>query len=86
MPPFAVNEGMTVEISPHRQPCVEGDHCGELHCPPPAPRRRLTELEHDRAWHAVEGLDWETADPDTVLNAVLGALGIDPPASPTSTA
>ncbi|MFD8577188.1 hypothetical protein ACFV1H_17885 [Streptomyces virginiae] len=42
-------------------------------------RRRLNELEHDRAWHAIEGLDWETADPDTVLNAVLRALRIDPP-------
>jgi hypothetical protein len=50
------------------------------------PRRRLTELEHDRAWHAVEGLDWETADPDTVLNAVMRALDIDPPASPTARA
>ncbi|MFF4644932.1 hypothetical protein [Streptomyces sp. NPDC001389] len=43
-------------------------------------RRRLTELEHDRAWHAIEGLNWEAGpDPDTVLNAVLAALGIDPP-------
>ncbi|MFE6080012.1 hypothetical protein [Streptomyces virginiae] len=49
----------------------------------PAPlRRRLTEPEHDRAWHAIEGLDWKTADPDTVLNSVLRALHIDPPASP----
>lgn len=47
---------------------------------PPVPARRtLTEGEHDRAWHAIEGLDWDDADPDTVLNAVLAALGIDPP-------
>ena len=46
-------------------------------------RRRLTELEHDRAWHAIEGLDWEAGpDPDTVLNAVLAALRIDPPTGP----
>ncbi|MFJ8208147.1 hypothetical protein [Streptomyces sp. NPDC096033] len=44
------------------------------------PIRRLTELEHDRAWHAIEGLDWEAGpDPDTVLNAVLAALRIAPP-------
>jgi hypothetical protein len=66
--------------SPHRPPCIEGDHCGELHCPPLVSRRRLTELEHERAWHAIDGLDWEAyPDPDTVLNAVLAALGIDPP-------
>lgn len=45
----------------------------------PAPRR-LTELEHDRAWHAIEGTTSEDgADPGTVLAAVLHALGIDPP-------
>lgn len=44
------------------------------------PRRRLTEAEHDRAWHTIDGLDWEAhPDPGTVLNAVLAALGIDPP-------
>ncbi|MEU7066927.1 hypothetical protein [Streptomyces sp. NPDC046161] len=75
---------MTAETSPHRPPCIEGDHCGELHCPPPAPRRRLTEVEHDRAWHAIEGTAGEDgADPDTVLNAVLAALDIDPPADQT---
>ncbi|MFE3578750.1 hypothetical protein [Streptomyces vinaceus] len=43
-------------------------------------RRRLTELEHTAAWHAIEGLDWAAGpDPDTVLNAVLAALRIDPP-------
>jgi hypothetical protein len=43
-------------------------------------RRRLTELEHDRAWHAIEGTASEDgADPGTVLAAVLHALGIDPP-------
>ncbi|MGP3684121.1 hypothetical protein ACTVZO_05305 [Streptomyces sp. IBSNAI002] len=48
--------------------------------PPPAPRRRLTELEHDAAWHAVEGTACEEgADPGTVLAAVLRALNIDPP-------
>ncbi|MFJ8016202.1 hypothetical protein [Streptomyces sp. NPDC096339] len=47
----------------------------------PAPRRRLTELEHDAAWHAIEGTAGEDgADPGTVLAAVLRALGIDPPA------
>ncbi|GAA1779463.1 hypothetical protein [Luedemannella helvata] len=47
----------------------------------PAPRRRLTELEHTAAWHAIEGTAAEEgADPDTVLNAVLRALNIDPPA------
>jgi hypothetical protein len=46
----------------------------------PVPRRRLTELEHDAAWHAIEGTaSEEGADPDTVLNAVLRALDIDPP-------
>lgn len=44
-------------------------------------RRRLTEAEHDAAWHAIDGLDWAACpDADTVLNAVLAALGIDPPA------
>lgn len=48
---------------------------------PPATRRRLTAAEHDAAWHAIEGTAAEEgADPDTVLNAVLAALGIDPPA------
>lgn len=43
-------------------------------------RRVLTELEHDAAWHAIEGTASEpSADPGTVLNAVLRALGIDPP-------
>ncbi|MFH9798058.1 hypothetical protein [Streptomyces virginiae] len=48
---------------------------------PEPTRRRLTESEHDRAWHAIEGIDWAAGpDPDTVLNAVLAALDIDPPA------
>lgn len=48
---------------------------------PPA-RRCLTELEHDAAWHAIEGAAAEEgADPDTVLNAVLRALNIEPPAA-----
>ncbi|MEU6756946.1 hypothetical protein [Streptomyces sp. NPDC046685] len=43
-------------------------------------RRQLTELEHDAAWHAIEGTATEEgADPGTVLNAVLRALDIDPP-------
>ncbi|MFD9569953.1 hypothetical protein ACFWBI_08925 [Streptomyces sp. NPDC059982] len=43
--------------------------------------RRLTELEHTAAWHAIEGAVGEDgADPGTVLAAVLRALGIDPPA------
>ncbi|MBT2467808.1 hypothetical protein J7E97_07960 [Streptomyces sp. ISL-66] len=47
------------------------------------PHRRLTELEHHAAWHAIEGAAGEEgADPDTVLNAVLAALDIDPPAAP----
>lgn len=49
---------------------------------PTSVRRRLTEAEHDRAWHAIDGLDWQAyPDADTVLNAVLAALGIDPPAT-----
>ncbi|MFI5831036.1 hypothetical protein ACIA6C_27945 [Streptomyces sp. NPDC051578] len=52
----------------------------QLDGPALTPRRQLTELEHDRAWHAIEGIDWEAGpDPDTVLNAVLAALAIDPP-------
>ncbi|MGW1938992.1 hypothetical protein [Streptomyces goshikiensis] len=48
----------------------------------PVPRR-LTEAEHDRAWHAIEGAAGEDgADPGTVLAAVLRALDIDPPARP----
>lgn len=47
---------------------------------PAEPRRRLTPLEHDGAWHAIEGSAGEEgADPGTVLNAVLHALRIDPP-------
>ncbi|WP_369778861.1 hypothetical protein [Streptomyces sp. R33] len=43
-------------------------------------RRRLTELEHTAAWHAIESTAGEDgADPGTVLAAVLRALGIDPP-------
>ncbi|MEU5496125.1 hypothetical protein [Streptomyces griseofuscus] len=43
--------------------------------------RTLTEAEHNRAWHAIEGAAGEeSADPGTVLNAVLRALGINPPA------
>lgn len=46
-----------------------------------SPRRVLTPLEHDAAWHAIEGAAGEEgADPGTVLAAVLRALGIDPPA------
>ncbi|MFB6809443.1 hypothetical protein [Streptomyces sp. NPDC056387] len=55
----------------------------------PAFRRRLTELEHTAAWHAIEGTAGEDgADPGTVLAAVLRALGIDPPepAAPPLTA
>lgn len=49
--------------------------------PQPPARRRLTESEHDRAWHAIEGAAGkEGADPGTVLNAVLRALDIDAPA------
>lgn len=45
------------------------------------PGRVLTLLEHDAAWHAIEGAAGEEgADPGTVLAAVLHALGIDPPA------
>lgn len=68
----------------HRPPCIDGDHCGELHCPPPPRRRRLTEAEHAQAWHAIDDLEWQAfPNADTVLNAVLTALGIDPPAGPT---
>lgn len=44
--------------------------------------RTLTESEHNRAWHAIEGAAGEEgADPGTVLNAVLWALGLNPPAA-----
>uniref|UniRef100_UPI0024A9CF30 hypothetical protein n=1 Tax=Streptomyces sp. CC208A TaxID=3044573 RepID=UPI0024A9CF30 len=39
--------------------------------------RTLTPLEHDAAWHAVEGA--EDPDPGTILAAVLRALRINPP-------
>lgn len=53
----------------------------ELTAGQPAPARTLTELEHDRAWHAIEGAAGEEgADPGTVLNAVLRALRLNPPA------
>jgi hypothetical protein len=45
----------------------------------PDRRRTLTDLEHDAAWHAIEGAaDEDGADPGTVLVAVLRALGIAP--------
>ena len=45
--------------------------------------RTLTESQHNRAWHAIEGAAGEDmADPGTVLNAVLHALGITPPGAP----
>ncbi|MFF4489469.1 hypothetical protein ACFY0F_23720 [Streptomyces sp. NPDC001544] len=44
--------------------------------------RTITESEYSRAWHAIEGAAGEEgADPGTVLNAVLRALGIDAPAA-----
>ncbi|MET9776093.1 hypothetical protein ABZ023_17865 [Streptomyces sp. NPDC006367] len=44
--------------------------------------RVLTPAEHDRAWHAIEGAAGEPgADPGTILNAVLAALGIQPPSA-----
>ncbi|WP_405964794.1 hypothetical protein OG713_34660 [Streptomyces sp. NBC_00723] len=44
--------------------------------------RTLTESEHNAAWHAIEGAAGEDmADPGTVLNAVLHALGVTPPAA-----
>ncbi|WP_327169524.1 hypothetical protein [Streptomyces subrutilus] len=47
--------------------------------PGPSPRR-LTEAEHDAAWHAIEGTAGDPGtDPGTVLAAVLRALNIDPP-------
>ncbi|MEU9000504.1 hypothetical protein [Streptomyces sp. NPDC048551] len=71
---------MTDPAATPRPPCIDGDHCGELLCQPPAQRRRLSELEHDAAWHAIEGAAGEDdADPGTVLAAVLRALDIDPP-------
>ncbi|MFE7111106.1 hypothetical protein ACFU98_43690 [Streptomyces sp. NPDC057575] len=52
--------------------------------PPPA-RHVLTESEHDRAWHAIEGsAGEEDADPGTVLAAVLRALRIKAPAAPVA--
>ncbi|WP_327230828.1 hypothetical protein [Streptomyces murinus] len=45
-------------------------------------RRTLTEGEHNAAWHAIEGAAGrEGADPETILNAVLHALGINPPSA-----
>jgi hypothetical protein len=68
----------------HDYATADGTTTGAV-CPgtgwPPALRRRLTELEHTAAWHAIEGAAGEDdADPGTVLNAVLRALDIDPPA------
>ena len=48
---------------------------------PDGERRTLTESELNRAWHAIEGAAGEEgADPGTVLNAVLRALDLNPPA------
>ncbi|MFF9901333.1 hypothetical protein [Streptomyces longispororuber] len=45
----------------------------------PCPRV-LTPGEHDRAWHAIEGAAGAPgADPETILQAVLAALHIQPP-------
>ncbi|MER6098392.1 hypothetical protein ABT154_21540 [Streptomyces sp. NPDC001728] len=49
--------------------------------------RTLTPLEHDRAWHAIEGTAGaEDADPGTVLAAVLRALRINAPTAEDETA
>ncbi|MDV5145896.1 hypothetical protein R1T08_17190 [Streptomyces sp. SBC-4] len=49
---------------------------------PTCPGRTLTPLEHDRAWHAIEGATGaEDADPGTVLAAVLRALNIAAPSA-----
>ncbi|WP_335936653.1 hypothetical protein [Streptomyces sp. PTD5-9] len=51
----------------------------------PAARRTLTEAEHHRAWHAIEGAAGEPgADPGTILAAVLAALDITAPDAPTA--
>ncbi|MFB7852816.1 hypothetical protein ACFC34_38185 [Streptomyces sp. NPDC056053] len=53
---------------------------------PPSARHVLTESEHDRAWHAIEGSAGEEgADPGTVLAAVLRALRIEAPVAPAVT-
>lgn len=61
-------------------PTVDAADCDD--CLRAASRRVLTETEHSAAWHAIEGAAGEEgADPGTVLNAVLRALNIDPPAA-----
>ncbi|MCY0928349.1 hypothetical protein OTB20_19530 [Streptomyces sp. H27-H1] len=50
-----------------------------------ATRRVLTPNEYSGAWWAVEGASGEEgADPGSVLNTVLRALHIDPPAAPSA--
>lgn len=47
----------------------------------------ITVAAHDNAWHAIEGAIGDPdADVDTVLNAVLHALRINPPSAADETA
>lgn len=65
------------------EPLIEADYDRMARQAVSVPRR-LTDNEHSAAWHAIEGTaSEEGADPGTVLNAVLAALGIDPPQQPT---
>ncbi|MFF6940430.1 hypothetical protein [Streptomyces lavendulae] len=72
------------DVSPNDVADVLRELLGQAGAQPAPGRRRLTELEHDAAWHAIEGTAGEPgADPGTVLAAVLRALDIDPPADQT---
>jgi hypothetical protein len=66
-----------LELDPERVAVLRQNLAG-----PEGERRTLTESEHNRAWHAIEGAAGEEgADPGTVLNAVLRALDLNPPAA-----
>jgi len=70
------------DVSPNDVADVLRELLGQAGGQPAPGRRRLTELEHTAAWHAIEGTAVEDgADPGTVLSAVLRALNIDPPAA-----
>ncbi|MGW0920149.1 hypothetical protein ACWD3J_14165 [Streptomyces sp. NPDC002755] len=74
---FKTNEQLLAEVQESDQARLLAEN--ETRTVRRAPRT-LTESEHNAAWHAFEGAAGEEgADPGTVLNAVLHALGITPP-------